>query len=725
MDLSLDMYDKLQDPNVDVHQVFKELGAGISGHIYESNADGGGFTLASGKRGVTSQTTRDRTWVFRCRSSHSNNCPKQIRLVLRSHAKTIHLEDATGWEHSHAGESRLTRGLSHSVKSLIDKMVSESPGLKYRAVCNSLFEHHGIDPALKDSIRNYYYNGCTARTSMLDLTTGISSFGCMATFGRDHDLFDMMRGGGGGKFIGGNKRYCDIPGVVAYGFDPSEDRAFVLVSTFKLLVGAWLQGTMGYGRGQWHQDYTFKMLQEQVPFFTSAVADIRQHVHACAIGPSTHMDEQAGIAMLQPTRSYVERAVRMIYNPDDEMPREWPATLRAQLLLDFQAPVRKGVAALYGSTVVRSDTITFEPRSSMQDNSGALRNAATKTFGSHVQWHPTLGGSPLVDQYLSPASHSVEHTALTCWVHLWMALKKNHYRLKENTEDRQRELYNDLDSVHLILSEGVAMNALDKLYYKWEHQFNEKDIVDYIRKEWPASLKWMRCFHSPGEPGDNNIDESLNKMLKCEDAFGKTTSVGLALQHSLTVIHRLSRDSTFISTVTAPVPDKNTWAKAQKLVEQSYFKLAFKLGAGFIVPSAMCLNQCPETTVNGRRTNLRTWAQEFCALMKNPDTYSKANGPNSWDFDTLIDYAFSFWILQEITPDNHPSAEALAQAGVVYTCTCPQFLHYYNCKHSLGFGLFQQKICVPTTFSTATVGRRRAGAGAKTKKRAHCMLRDD
>ena len=33
------------------------------------------------------------------------------------------------------------------------------------------------------------------------------------------------------------------------------------------------------------------------------------------------------------TRSYVERAVRMIYNPDDEMPMEWPATLREQLLL--------------------------------------------------------------------------------------------------------------------------------------------------------------------------------------------------------------------------------------------------------------------------------------------------------------------------------------------------------------------------------------------------------
>lgn len=73
----------------------------------------------------------------------------------------------------------------------------------------------------------------------------------------------------------------------------------------------------------------------------------------------------------------------------------------------------------------------------------------------------------------------------------------------------------------------------------------------------------------------------------------------------------------------------------------------------------------------------------------------------------------------------HRHYGALASAGIMYKCNCPQFMHYYNCKHAVGYALYTNGVHAPTVFSTKTVGKRKAPAGAKLGKRSHCLAIDN
>ena len=109
--------------------------------------------------------------------------------------------------------------------------------------------------------------------------------------------------------------------------------------------------------------------------------------------------------------------------------------------------------------------------------------------------------------------------------------------------------------------------------------------------------------------------------------------------------------------------------------------------------------------------------------MRNPTGYTKL-GNGEWDFDILMDMLFSFWVLRPI-PDGHPRRGALLEAGTAYTCTCPKFLHYHSCKHTVAFGLHNKCVKVPLRYDTTTVGKRKAPAGASLTKRGRCMAIDD
>ena len=105
--------------------------------------------------------------------------------------------------------------------------------------------------------------------------------------------------------------------------------------------------------------------------------------------------------------------------------------------------------------------------------------------------------------------------------------------------------------------------------------------------------------------------------------------------------------------------------------------------------------------------------------MKNMDGYKKLTD-GSWDFDVFMDMIFSFWVLKPI-PKSFPKHEELLECGICYTCTCPAFNHYFVCKHSLALGLINKKTKVPTRFSTQTLGKRKAPAGATLRKRTHAL----
>ena len=58
----------------------------------------------------------------------------------------------------------------------------------------------------------------------------------------------------------------------------------------------------------------------------------------------------------------------------------------------------------------------------------------------------------------------------------------------------------------------------------------------------------------------------------------------------------------------------------------------------------------------------------------------------------------------------------------MYKCNCPQFMHYHQCKHVIGYALSESDVRVPTSHSTLTVGKRKAPEGAKPSKRGNCLL---
>ena len=92
----------------------------------------------------------------------------------------------------------------------------------------------------------------------------------------------------------------------------------------------------------------------------------------------------------------------------------------------------------------------------------------------------------------------------------------------------------------------------------------------------------------------------------------------------------------------------------------------------------------------------------------------------SWDLDVMNDYLFSFWVLKRIE-DSHKRKSDLQETGIVYSCTCPTFMHYHVCKHVLCAGLHNSLVTVPARFNAEHVGKRKAPAGAKISKRAHCL----
>ena len=86
----------------------------------------------------------------------------------------------------------------------------------------------------------------------------------------------------------------------------------------------------------------------------------------------------------------------------------------------------------------------------------------------------------------------------------------------------------------------------------------------------------------------------------------------------------------------------------------------------------------------------------------------------------LMDYVYSFWVIDKVDPD-HPNMAALAHAGIIKICSCPQFAHYFQCKHAVGYAIYLNEQAPPVAYNTATVGKRKAPEGPKPNKRAHCL----
>ena len=696
-----DVYDKIFLPEPpDIMLLAGEVNTNLTDLLFGLEEGGGGWSNASRAGGKSSTVTGDITWRLRCKSHNAYKCPAAVQLVLRVPDRAMHLEHAVGWLHNHSGELHTSVGLPPSVKVIIDNIISSHPGIKCASVKNQLWENYNVSKEMFESkVETYFYKGCAVRRKSLDVSTGISSFGAAQAFCESHQLFDVLPN----HTVGLNSGYLDVPGVVGHYLDTSKDRCVIQLGTVKTLLDTWLQSTFGYGGGQLHADFTFKMLQEQIPFAVTSVPDLQQHVHLSTLGPCTHQDADMMRLIFNAIKVSIEKLVRMIIahdTPNSCWPSNWPPALIIELVDSYKdliiAGLKQSGIDYYAGLDLDKD-ITYEPGGIMADAADAIGN------GARAVW-------PDVNVRM-------------CWPHVWRAVKGNHWRLKKNTEQQQRTLYEDLNFIHELTVPELVPIAMAKFYAKWR-KMGEGAMVNYIKNEWEAR-NWTRADGEAGEPGDNNTLESLNRGLKSDPSFAKTTSLGLCLKSCLTVVHRYSRDAKPLASIDAPVVKKETWVKAQKLNDTSFFKMGYKMDNKIVIPSSKLLDACPGKSVAERRQNMSVWVKEYVSLMKNPGGYYKLHGAQSWDFDTLIDYAYSFYVIEPIDPSVHRHYGALASAGIMYKCNCPQFMHYYNCKHAVGYALYTNGVHAPTVFSTKTVGKRKAPAGAKSGKRSHCLAIDN
>lgn len=679
----------------DVIEVAKMVAPAIVSKLKSLEQGGGGWAMANAARGKTSSVTGDIVWTLRCRSFHSYECPAKVKVVYRSATRTMHLEHAEGWLHVHSGALQTQQGLPPSVKMLVDGIIEKHPGIKLKALKNLLWEVHQISKdEFETRVHSYFYKGCKERRVSAHTGTGMSSFGAAKSFAESHWLLDLLPE----HVVSTNCGYLDAPGVIGYHVEPAESKCYVVFSTPKLLLDTFLQSVSGYSKGQLHIDFTFKLLQEQVPFFVSSVPDIQQHVHPGVMGPCTHQDAPTVGLILDDMKRMLERFVKMIVNNNDEHWGNWPAPLRDALVDTYRQHIIRGITHRLGNGIaINPDTdLYFYPRRLMSDDATALINGARIVM-------------PNIEDAM-------------CWPHVWRGVKLNYYRLRTNTPERQKQLFTDLNFIHECTVIEIIPQALSLFYQKWI-ALGEKPMMDYIQNQW-GEKKWMRAYGDPGEPSDNNTLESLNRTLKTDSAFGKTTSLALCLNQCLVTMHRLSRDTKSIFSAEAPVVKKEHWVKAQKLVSNCYFKLGYRMNEAIVIPSSKLLDQCPGSTVMEKRQNMSVWVKEYISMMKNPGGYYKVHSTNGWPFDALVDYLFSFWILKKIVPAEQPNYAALAAEGILYTCNCPQFMHYHHCKHVIGYALYESDLQVPTHYSTLTVGKRKAPEGAKPTKRGHCLLID-
>lgn len=673
--------------------------AGFGTFIDSLAMDGGGWSLACKASGEVSALTGDVTWVYRCKSACSLGCPAKMKIIVRKIATTCTVLHATGWAHDHTGPIATITGLPPPVKQVIETFMEKNATAKFTALWNHLVDgdHVTASEAMKGRVSTYFYKGSKARKADHVAKLGVSSYGCVAAWVEQHRLVDMIMN----HTPTPNKTWLDVAGVIGALVRPQEAMCAVFVSTPKLLLDAFALGTSGYGNGQLHLDHTYKLLHEQIPWLVTSTPDIAQHVHLIGLGPTTHMDADMTGFCLKAQKEAIEMMVAIInkhswsHTVVEPPVDQWPVGFVNAIETNYKPALDHWLQIVGTGSDGSAPSYMYKPGRAMADDATALKNAARAVINDCIEMN-------------------------MCWVHVWRAVKGKHNLLNRNTEARQKELYTDLAFIQALAMPELVAPALAKFDSKWRTSYGETAMANYIQNQWSGKC-WQRAYHAFGEPSDNNTLESLNRVLKTDSNFSSLKSIGMALPHALTVVHRISRDMRAL--IFAPPVPKKQWVKAQDLMKMDYFKLGFKMGNDLVIPSERLVRTLPGSTTAEQRQNISVWVREFIAMSKNPGAYAKIHGPHAWDFNVMMDYAFSFWVIKKI-PTSHPMVFELAREGVGYTCTCPQYMHYHVCKHSLGAAMFLDKKTPPVQCSRVPVGKRSAPAGATLQARGHCLAID-
>lgn len=512
----------------------------------------------------------------------------------------------------------------------------------------------------------------------------------------------------------------DTPGSMLQDDDTSEPRVLVLTTSIKCIFFAIQSQVLGYHGGVLMTDFTYKIFKELLATIVFSTVDIAQHGKLVAWGPSSHEDETNVAAASRFLETFASKLMKNVAT--GSLSPAWnPALCDA-------------IYAAYRTMLTDSGQHMYAPKRGVSDLAPALVNGVVRSIPSITTGYWTH-----------------------CWVHTWRALLNNKSKLKH--ADHMDEIMTDMTFLANLPpcfaellwwedSDGKRRDGAAIVLFKAKWCAKEPDYLEYIERV-HLYHHWSRAWGDAGLPNNTNTLERLNRKLKSNEFFDKVEGFGTVVQQmGGTIGVRLSQDEEPMEYV--PVVQGAVWKKAQKMHEKGHCKLAFKIPSTDVValPSVSLLrDHMPDNLTTAQEQvlphapvlrpafsshplsascsqvdYLRTWAKEFIQLYKKPRTYKKLDMAlhDAWDFDTLMDMVFSFWVMTPITSTDFKH-DVLKGAGVCYKCTCPDYLHYHRCKHALSLALYRKEVSVPQRFSTRVAGKRKAIAGASLRKRSKCL----
>ena len=262
---------------------------------------------------------------------------------------------------------------------------------------------------------------------------------------------------------------------------------------------------------------------------------------------------------------------------------------------------------------------------------------------------------------------------------------KNLHLAPKNVRD---ELMSDIDILQLASDENIFKKSM--ILFCKKHS-KSKDFIKYLNTQWfTTHSNWYEGVKYQ-IPSTNNALESFNLRLKNEETLRERMPLPRFLNQCLVSTNKWSIQydvSSIIISQEQPTIDLSDWTDAYHLAKSNkiYSSKKFKNWTEFYFPAKESSQKCTEEEIKH---------------VKNKQ-YSS--------FDLFKERAFCVWIIKFFEND-----------WLYSTCTCPNFLKKYKCKHLIALAIRLKLVSPPDAVKQVPIGQKRKRGRPKKSTMALIM----
>ena len=277
----------------------------------------------------------------------------------------------------------------------------------------------------------------------------------------------------------------------------------------------------------------------------------------------------------------------------------------------------------------------------------------------------------------------VPRVRLMCYFHVVQKLEKY---LKPLECKKRVAVKEDIRALQTAQDRQTFTTAADLFLKKWRSA--HPDLVSYIQSQWLNKHREWYEGAAYGYPSTNNGLEATNAWIKKQHTFGERYPVGQFLNNIIELITKWSKNRdpqciNCIHFILEPAIPLQLWTTAYHWALESRTVLQRSLPDGSIEYfTASSTMKTPLTTKLLRKFNAvrGKWSS----------------------FEEYRKYNYGVWVVA-----TNPRR-----------CSCPYFLKYMNCKHSLGMQIREKEVLVPPEARSVPLGQKRKRGRPSKAKRA-------